>query len=113
MPSASRVAGPRISRSARPTALHDEDAAATGYIRVIAESGEDHLYPAQHFVAVELPKRRSGYGQRHGASATGTVRRTSRFSEPGLALLAPAAERGVMPQGGNDGIPASQVRYRF
>lgn len=36
--------------------LPDEAAAADGYIRVIDESGEDYLYPADYFVAVELPR---------------------------------------------------------
>ena len=36
--------------------LPDEDAAADGDIRVIDESGEDYLYPADYFVAVELPQ---------------------------------------------------------
>ena len=34
----------------------DEDAAADGDIRVIDESGEDYLYPADYFVAVSLPQ---------------------------------------------------------
>jgi len=37
--------------------LHDKDAAATGYMRVIDESGEDYLYPAHYFVLVELPQK--------------------------------------------------------
>ena len=36
--------------------LPDEDAAADGDLRVIDESGEDYLYPADCFVFVELPK---------------------------------------------------------
>ncbi len=35
--------------------LPDEDAAADGDIRVIDESGEDYLYPADWFVFIELP----------------------------------------------------------
>ena len=34
--------------------LPDAKAAASGYVRVIDESGEDYLYPARLFVAVEL-----------------------------------------------------------
>ena len=34
----------------------DAAAVAKGFVRVIDESGEDYLYPADHFVAVELPK---------------------------------------------------------
>ncbi|MGH7323253.1 MAG: hypothetical protein ACREJ9_01240 [Candidatus Rokuibacteriota bacterium] len=37
--------------------LHDKDATATGYMRVIDESGEDYLYPANYFVFVELPQK--------------------------------------------------------
>ncbi|MGH7966538.1 MAG: hypothetical protein ACRERD_32710 [Candidatus Binatia bacterium] len=33
----------------------DQGAAQDGYLRVIDESGEDYLYPADYFVAVELP----------------------------------------------------------
>jgi hypothetical protein len=37
--------------------LRDKSAAAAGYVRVIDESGEDYLYPAQYFVPLELPQR--------------------------------------------------------
>jgi hypothetical protein len=36
--------------------LPDEDAAVDGDIRVIDESGEDYLYPAEWFVLIELPE---------------------------------------------------------
>ncbi len=36
--------------------LPDEAAAEDGYIRVIDESGEDYLYPADYFLAIELSK---------------------------------------------------------
>jgi hypothetical protein len=36
--------------------LPDPVAAAKGFVRVIDESGEDYLYPANHFVAVDLPQ---------------------------------------------------------
>lgn len=35
--------------------LPDEDAIQHGQLRVIDESGEDYLYPASYFVAVDLP----------------------------------------------------------
>jgi len=35
--------------------LPDEDAARDGDIRVVDESGEDYLYPAKDFVAIEVP----------------------------------------------------------
>ncbi len=36
--------------------LPDARAAEDGYVRVIDESGEDYLYPAEFFVAVDLPR---------------------------------------------------------
>ena len=36
-------------------ALTDTKAERSGYLRIIDESGEDYLYPAQRFVAAELP----------------------------------------------------------
>lgn len=36
--------------------LPDKMAEAKGYLRVIDESGEDYLYPASRFVAIELPR---------------------------------------------------------
>lgn len=36
--------------------LPDESAARDNYIRIIDDSGEDYLYPANYFVIVELPK---------------------------------------------------------
>ncbi len=35
--------------------LLDEDAAQDGDLRVMDESGEDYLYPAEYFVLIELP----------------------------------------------------------
>jgi len=37
--------------------LHDKEAATTGYMRVVDDSGEDYLYPAEYFVPVELPPK--------------------------------------------------------
>ena len=37
-------------------ALSDSQAAAHNLIRVVDESGEDYLYPADYFVAVTLPQ---------------------------------------------------------
>jgi hypothetical protein len=34
----------------------DDAAVEEGYVRVVDESGEDYLYPATYFVAVELPR---------------------------------------------------------
>ena len=36
-------------------ALPDAEAARTGYLRIIDESGENYPYPSQRFVASELP----------------------------------------------------------
>ena len=36
--------------------LLDRDAEKDGDLRVVDESGEDYLYPADWFVAVEVPK---------------------------------------------------------
>ena len=35
--------------------LPDDDAAQDGDIRIVDESGEDYLYPAKNFVAIEVP----------------------------------------------------------
>jgi len=37
--------------------LPDKTAAASGYMRVIDESGDDYLYPADFFVRVDLPQK--------------------------------------------------------
>jgi hypothetical protein len=36
--------------------VQDPTATAKGFVRVIDESGEDYLYPAGNFVAVDLPQ---------------------------------------------------------
>ena len=36
--------------------LPDEQAAADGDLRIVDESGEDYLYPANWFIAVALPQ---------------------------------------------------------
>lgn len=36
--------------------LPDAKAAKVGYVRVIDESGEDYLYPADFFLPIELPR---------------------------------------------------------
>jgi hypothetical protein len=36
--------------------LPDEDAAADGDVRIIDESGEDYLYPADRFVPIAVPE---------------------------------------------------------
>lgn len=37
--------------------LPDDDAATSGDLRVVDESGEDYLFPANAFVAISLPER--------------------------------------------------------
>jgi len=36
--------------------LNDSDAERHGQVRVIDESGEDYLYPAEYFVPLDLPR---------------------------------------------------------
>ncbi len=36
--------------------LEDPTAAEEAYLRVVDESGEDYLYPAEYFVPIELPE---------------------------------------------------------
>jgi hypothetical protein len=35
--------------------LPDESAARSNFVRVIDETGEDYLYPAEYFVFIDLP----------------------------------------------------------
>ena len=58
--------------------LHDKDAAATGYMRVIDESGEDYLYPAHYFVAVELPQK----AKRAWTASRGSAKRRRSSNKP-------------------------------
>ncbi len=37
--------------------LPDEEAAEDGDLRIIDESGEDYLYPAEYFVVIEVPRQ--------------------------------------------------------
>ena len=37
--------------------IPDEEAIREGDLRIVDESGEDYLYPAEWFAAVELPRR--------------------------------------------------------
>jgi hypothetical protein len=37
--------------------LADVDGARDGDVRIVDESGEDYLYPAEWFVALEIPQR--------------------------------------------------------
>ena len=37
--------------------LQDRAATASGYVRVIDESGEDYRYPGEYFVLIELPQK--------------------------------------------------------
>ena len=40
--------------------LPDAEAARDGDVRIVDESGEDYLYPAEWFAAIELPRRVKG-----------------------------------------------------
>ena len=37
--------------------IPDKGAEEHGYLRIVDESGEDYLYPAEWFAAVEVPRR--------------------------------------------------------
>jgi hypothetical protein len=37
--------------------IPDHEAARSGLVRVIDESGEDYLYPTSYFVPIELPRK--------------------------------------------------------
>jgi hypothetical protein len=45
-----------LERNKLYVVLPDRKAEADGLVRVIDEDGEDYLYPADWFVAVEVPK---------------------------------------------------------
>lgn len=36
--------------------IPDRDASKSGLLRVVDESGEDYLYPANYFVAIRVPR---------------------------------------------------------
>ena len=36
--------------------IPDAEASARGFVRIIDESGEDYLYPADQFAAIKLPE---------------------------------------------------------
>ncbi len=36
--------------------IPDERAAARGFLRIVDDSGEDYLYPADRFMSIELPQ---------------------------------------------------------
>jgi hypothetical protein len=41
-------------------ALPDPVGETRGFVRIVDESGEDYLYPADRFVAVDLPQEAAG-----------------------------------------------------
>jgi hypothetical protein len=53
---ASKGSEASLERNKLYLALPDPKAEAHGLVRVIDEDGEDYLYPAEWFVAVEVPK---------------------------------------------------------
>jgi hypothetical protein len=59
-------------------ALPDRDAAANGFVRVVDESGEDYLYPADYFVSVALPPK----AKRAWTARRGPVKRRSSSNKP-------------------------------
>lgn len=70
--------------------LPDKAAAATRYVRVIDESGEDYLYPADYFVFVELPQK----AKRVWAGARPSGKRRSSSNKPLQRSGARAARTG-------------------
>jgi hypothetical protein len=36
--------------------LPDESAAKSNYLRIVDETGEDYLYPAEYFILIEIPQ---------------------------------------------------------
>ncbi len=58
--------------------LPDKTAAATGYVRVVDESGEDYLYPADYFVFVDLPQK----AKRAWTLTRGPAKRRSSSNKP-------------------------------
>ncbi len=70
--------------------LRDENAATSGHMRVIDDSGEDYLYPADYFVFVDLPHKAkrawtvSGRLTKRRSSSNIAVHRTrARVARPG------------------------------
>ena len=49
--------------------LPDEEAARDGDLRVIDESGEDYLYPAEYFVLIKFPRKVEHVIVQHSNSA--------------------------------------------
>ncbi len=45
-----------LKRGKSYVARPDDEAAQDGDVRVIDESGEDYLYPADYFVVIDVPK---------------------------------------------------------
>lgn len=71
--------------------LPDKTATTAGYLRVLDDSGEDYLYPADYFVFVELPRKarrawalaRSGAGGRRRSSNIAVQRPGARVARSG------------------------------
>ena len=70
--------------------LHDKNAAATGHVRVIDESGEDYLYPADYFVFVELPQK----AKRAWTATRSLAKRRSSTNKPLQRTAARVARSG-------------------
>ena len=71
-------------------ALQDKDAAATGYVRVIDESGEDYLYPVDYFVFVALPQK----AKRAWTATRSPAKRRSSSNKPLQRTAARVARSG-------------------
>jgi hypothetical protein len=59
--------------------VEDSSAEAHGLLRVVDESGEDYLFPADLFVPIELPsKARPAFAQPTASGVSRPARRSSR-----------------------------------
>ena len=69
--------------------LSDKAAEAEGYLRVVDDSSEDYLYPAEYFVFVELPQK----AKRALSTTPGRARRKPRSSNIALQRSSARAAR--------------------
>jgi hypothetical protein len=93
-------------------ALSDAKAVLADHIRVIAESGEDYLYPAQRFGAAELPvSTRPAVLRAAQQSVRAIARRRLLCAQEGIGdgdksasfFVSEASRRSTSPLGGTPG----------
>ena len=71
--------------------LPDALAESRGHLRVIDESGEDYLYPADAFVVLKLPEKAENALRRR--SVKPTVKHANKRMQPAPAKLTASATR--------------------